>query len=276
MKYKLCVFDVDGTLIGPDEVVPAETIDAMSHLQAQGTRICLATGRSLVETMPIWRQLKLAAPHEPMVLVGGSLVSEVDTGRTLCQRTIGHDDACEYAEALCRAGYSALAIVDVWRHGVDYYICESADAARVEQMWFSKMKVTVQRLAKFDGQLPSPLRINCVAPPEAAARLAQELSQRFAGRLNIHSIYAPNYDVTVVEAFAKDCTKWAGVMYVAQAYRIKPREIACFGDDVNDLPMIRSAGLGVAMPWAAPSVMQAAKAIAQPNLATFLRNLLAS
>jgi HAD superfamily hydrolase (TIGR01484 family) len=236
-------------------------------------RICLATGRSYAETMPVWRQLKLQAPIEPMILIGGALVSEPATGRTLYQRTIEHDLASQYAQALCDAGHSAMAIVDVWRYGVDYYLCESADAHLIDKLWFSKMKVAIRRTARLEEPMPPVLRINCVTTPETAGALADRLAERFAGQLNIHGIFAPNYGVTIVEEFSSHTSKWAGVMYVAQAYRIKPSQIACFGDDVNDLSMIRSAGLGVAMPWAKPEVLSAAKAVALPNLAEFIRHL---
>jgi hydroxymethylpyrimidine pyrophosphatase-like HAD family hydrolase len=42
-------------------------------------------------------------------------------------------------------------------------------------------------------------------------------------------------------------TKWAGVLRLAQQWGIEPREICAVGDDVNDVPMVEGAGLGVAM-----------------------------
>jgi Cof subfamily protein (haloacid dehalogenase superfamily) len=275
VKYKLLVFDVDGTLIGRDGIVPPETIDAIAQIASGGVRICLATGRSYAETMPIWRQLNLKPPLEPMIVIGGAMVSEPTTGRTLYQQTIEHDLADQYSQALCQAGHSAMAIVDSWRHGVDYYLCEGPDSHLLDKLWFSKMNVTVRRLARLDAAMPPVLRINCVTTPQTAEALAGQLVERFAGRLNIHSIFAPNYGVTIVEAFASRASKWAGVMYVAQAYRIKPSQIVCFGDDVNDISMLRSAGLGVAMPWANQAVQSVAKAIALPNLAQFIRSLAA-
>ena len=275
MKYKLLALDVDGTLVASNQLIPPETIDAIAHADAAGLRVCIATGRSYAETMPVWRQLRLKSPYEPMILIGGALVSEPDTGRTLCQRTISHELAAEYAEAIRQAGYSAMAIVDVWRHGVDYYLVESKDAHKLDEMWFSKMKVNVQRVHKLgDAQaMPAALRINAVAPREEAAALSESLQAKFGDRLNIHSIFAPNYGVTVVEAFASTTSKWAAIMYVAQSLRVAPSEIVAVGDDINDLPMIRSAGLGVAMPWAAEPVKVAAKCLAQPDLGAFIRTL---
>jgi hydroxymethylpyrimidine pyrophosphatase-like HAD family hydrolase len=56
-------------------------------------------------------------------------------------------------------------------------------------------------------------------------------------------------------------TKWSGVMAVASGWGIAPDEICAVGDDVNDIPMIRAAGLGLAMGNARPEVQAVADAV---------------
>ena len=53
-------------------------------------------------------------------------------------------------------------------------------------------------------------------------------------------------------------TKWSGVLALAGIWGIEPANICAGGDDVNDLPMIRGAGLGIAMGNAVPQVLAAA------------------
>ncbi len=276
-KYKLLAMDVDGTLIRPDQIIPPETVDAVAEAQAAGVRIVLATGRSYCETIHIWRQLKLKPPLEPMVLIGGALVSEADTGRTLYRHPIDRALACEYSEALCAAGYSAACIVDAWQCPTDYILAESADAERIHRIWFGQMKVKTRSVKHLSeaADMPAPLRINAVVEGERGVELAEEMKRRFGDRLLIHYIKAPNYGVYIVEALAGGTNKWVGVQYVAQAYRIGPGHIVTVGDDVNDLPMIRAAGLGVAMPNSVPEVQQAAKHVASPSLGAFIREMTA-
>jgi hydroxymethylpyrimidine pyrophosphatase-like HAD family hydrolase len=57
-------------------------------------------------------------------------------------------------------------------------------------------------------------------------------------------------------------TKWAGVLRLVQAWGIRPDEICAAGDDVNDIPMIAEAGLGIAMGNAQEEVKAAADRIA--------------
>jgi hydroxymethylpyrimidine pyrophosphatase-like HAD family hydrolase len=138
------------------------------------------------------------------------------------------------------------------------------------------MDVRVRRMARLrdDPNVPAPTRISTVAEPAAAEALAARLAEQFRNRLIVHAIVAPNYHVTVVEAFSPQADKFQAVRYVAQARRIPDSRIAVVGDDVNDLAMIRGAGLGVTLPDARPAVLAEADHVAQGGLAVFIRQLI--
>jgi hypothetical protein len=260
MKYRLIAIDVDGTLLGTDHDIAAGAVEAIASARSAGMRVVLATGRTYAETAPIWRRLAMSAPFEPMVLVGGALVAEPDTGRTLYHKPMKLELAGRFADAVAAEGYAAMAAVDPWRHGWDYLLCETGDVHAARRDWLSKINATVRRAASLAdvADMPDPLRVNVVADADKAAALADELSRRFAGELNVHAIVASNYDVTIVEAFAIGADKHTALRYVAQAHRFGTGQTVAVGDDVNDLTMIRGAGLGVAMAHARPEVRDAA------------------
>jgi len=277
VKYKLLALDVDGTLLGADHTVAGETAQAVRAAEAAGLAVCLATGRSYLETLPAWRALELAGPYQPMILVGGALVSEADSGRTLYHKPIAPSLAVELADAMGQAGYSAMAIVDSWRHGVDYYLAEFGDVHSVQHEWFSKMDVTVRTVQRLGDvvSLPAPLRVSSVVPPDKAPALAEHLKERFGGALNIHAIVAPNYNVTIVEALAKGADKLTALRYVGQAMRIGAGQMVAVGDDVNDITMVRGAGFGAAMPNSAAALSAEADYQITTSLAEFIHRLIA-
>ena len=277
MKYKMLALDLDGTLLGTDHLVAPETAEAVRAAEAAGLGVCLATGRSYSETRPSWQELGLKGPYQPMVVIGGALISEADTGRTLYHKPIAPAIAVELADALGDAGYSAMAIVDSWRHGVDYYLVECGDVHAAQRDWFSKMNVSVRTVARLGdvADLPSPLRVSAVVPPDKAPALAERLKKRFDGVLNIHPIIAPNYNVTIVEALAAQADKLVALRYVGQAARIAPAQIVAVGDDVNDITMVRGAGFGAAMPDSAAPLAEIADYQITTSLADFLHRLIA-
>ena len=60
-------------------------------------------------------------------------------------------------------------------------------------------------------------------------------------------------------------SKWTGVCHVAETWNISADEICAVGDDVNDIPMIQAAGLGIAMDNALDEVKAVADRIAPTN-----------
>ena len=275
--FRLIALDCDGTLVGPDSLVPPDIATAVARADQAGIRICLATGRNYIETIDIWRQLELTIPHEPIILVGGALVSEAATARTLYHQPIPRDLANQFADTLADEGYCALALVDRWRHKLDYILTDVGDVETVENRWLSRMPCTVRRVARLADatDAPAPLRISAIVAPEDGDALVARLQARFADQLTVHAILAPNYGVWIVECFHKDTNKLTALKYVSQAYRIPLSQVVAVGDDVNDLPMIEGAGLGVAMAKAPPHVQDAANHVATDGLAAFIDDLLA-
>jgi Cof subfamily protein (haloacid dehalogenase superfamily) len=278
LNFKKLALDVDGTLLGVDNVVTRDIRDAVKRAERAGIQICLATGRSYSETINIWEQLDLGRKHQPMILIGGALVSETDTGRALYHKPMDSEIACRFADALGTAGYCAMAIVDSWRYEVEYYLTAHGDPADAKERWFSHMDVNMASVGALSDVLLAPdapdvLRISAVVDEGDSPGLATALEGQFGDEINICSILAPNYNVWIVEAHAARANKRTALQYVAQATGTPLSRVAAVGDDVNDISMLSSVGLGVAMPQATPSVIEAADHTAAGGLAEFISQL---
>ena len=68
-----------------------------------------------------------------------------------------------------------------------------------------------------------------------------------------------------MECFAPGVNKWQGIMQVAGPMGITGSQVVAIGDDINDLEMIRNAGLGVAMGNAIAPIKAAARWQAPSN-----------
>jgi hydroxymethylpyrimidine pyrophosphatase-like HAD family hydrolase len=81
---------------------------------------------------------------------------------------------------------------------------------------------------------------------------------RLKGRVQTFVQRSPRYLGTMCEILRHDASKWTAVLHLANLWDVDPAEICAVGDDVNDVPMIRNAGLGVAMGHAPADVLAAA------------------
>ncbi len=60
------------------------------------------------------------------------------------------------------------------------------------------------------------------------------------------------------EVLSPAASKWSAVLHLAENWGVDAEEICAVGDDMNDVPMIQGAGLGVAMGHAPPAVLEVA------------------
>ncbi|HYW79576.1 MAG TPA: HAD hydrolase family protein, partial [Thermoguttaceae bacterium] len=93
-------------------------------------------------------------------------------------------------------------------------------------------------------------------------RLEAELQRAFPGQLYTHVLRSPRYRGFMCEIAPAGVTKWSAIQRLATQWGIETEQICAVGDDVNDIPMIRAAGLGIAMGNALEPVKQAADRLA--------------
>ena len=274
-RYRLVVIDLDGTLLTPSGEVTPRVKSAIHRALRAGLLVCFATGRNWTESRDILEALE----HYPTaVFVGGAMV--VDTGnRVTLHRTMMQPDlAMEVCRLLEDAGQPVLALEDLGEAGVQYVISTHAPVNEATRVW---MEVTGARLRKLpslaDYGHEKTVRLGICAEPDVVREVKSSLEKTFATRLLCQNLLVPTYGVEVLEIFDPAVNKWEGVLHVARRHGIDPDDIVAIGDDINDLPMIRNAGLGVAMGNARPEVQAAAGRVIGTNredgLAIFLDEL---
>jgi hydroxymethylpyrimidine pyrophosphatase-like HAD family hydrolase len=92
--------------------------------------------------------------------------------------------------------------------------------------------------------------------------LEQILHGSLPGRLSTHVLRSPRYRGFLAEITPSGISKWSAVRWLAESWGLDETSICAVGDDVNDIAMIRAAGLGVAMGNALPEVKAAADRVA--------------
>jgi Cof subfamily protein (haloacid dehalogenase superfamily) len=278
MPYRMIAIDLDGTLLAPDGAVPPRARAAIHAALDAGLLVCFATGRNWTESKAI---LDTVGHHSTAVFVSGAMVIDARHEVTL-HRTMMHPPlAREICAMLEDLGHSVLALQDTHKSGgVDYLATAGKQPNEAERLWREVTQTIVHEvpsLANWDHQ--NTIRIGVVAPSDDVRRALDELNQRFGDRVVSHCISVPAYGVDVMEIFDPAVNKWEGILHVARMHAVEPAEIVAVGDDVNDLPMLRNAGLGVAMGNARPEIRAAAARVIGRNdedgLAIFLEQLVA-
>ena len=266
LPVKLVAFDVDGTLTNSRHEVTEATRAAVSAVRAAGIQVVLATGRRYRDTLPVAAALGLTGP---LVTASGALVKRTSDHATLFRAAFAPGVLAGVLDAIVSAGHEPVVYSDSYAEGFDFHCRCLPDGPRPPDGHpqgladLAEYLERNRRLARVDPELrrrpPTDVFAGfAMGALDPMIALEHALHAAFPGRLSLHTIRSPRYLHWMCEIAPSGVTKWSGVAAVASDLGIAPEEICAVGDDVNDLPMIRAAGLGVAMGNARPEVLAAA------------------
>lgn len=281
-KYDLIAIDLDGTLYQPDSTIHRDDRQAVLRAIDSGMRVVICTGRSRTEAMHAVETLGIDGP---MVTAGGAITVCSTTGRTLDRALISLERAARLVGEIHSHGEPALVLKDKSAVGYDYLVVDGTRPGQtghrldpVFDWWFAAQKLNVRRIGMLaDDEHPEhTVRIGAGGLASRIRRLHDTLLDRYAEDCDCHHFPAVSHAdrdrnlpegerLHVLEAFAKDANKWSAISKIAAEHGIPAARVAAVGDQINDLPMIRGAGLGVAMGNAIPSVRQAAQRVTVAN-----------
>lgn len=259
-RYSAILLDLDGTLVDDTGHVPAGTRTALLAAERAGVRVVVATGRSelgarevLDEELPL---RDLAVVYNGAAVWCGRnrrLVEE----RVLSNRTV--DRALELAR---REGLLAVAM----RAGEKFALPPRGEVEAAAVAGLHGVRVCP------DGELPreSLIRLTFFGQGNHL-----ELEERLRAAIE-HPVYLTSFPLamlvdhresplSVVDLHAPCGGKAEALRVVQDAYGVPPERVVAVGDAMNDVPMLRAAGLAVAMERSTPDVLAVAGRVIGDN-----------
>lgn len=233
--------DLDGTLLRPDKSISDETADTLNRLVSDGVLFTYATARSFSSASPLLTKLHLNCPA---VTFNGVFVIDPRDGSHIVENVftpasakiaIEYFDQMElaplvysYIDGRERVSYLESRLKDVYG-----YVSTRRDDKR--------LRPVSTREELFQGKLFYFTLLNPVAD---RAELDSVFNRENGFAVNMMpDTY--NKDEIWYEIFSKNASKASALLQVMELTRAD--RLVCFGDNNNDLSMIRSADVGVAV-----------------------------
>lgn len=259
--------DLDGTLLRSDKTLSDETISTLNRLIADGVMFTYATARSFASAAPLVSALKLTSPA---VIFNGVFVVDPKTGEHLIENVFSEESfeiARDYfiSNDLAPLVYS---FID-GRERVSY-LKDRPDEVRgyVESRRNDKRLRPVRSYRElFKGNVFYFTLLNPKDPVEMDAVFSRE--NGFT-----RNYMQDTYDDSMwYEIFGSEASKAGALRQAAEL--VNAKELVCFGDNKNDMSMILSADVGVAVGNACEELKQNADAVIGTNdedaVAEFIR-----
>jgi 5-amino-6-(5-phospho-D-ribitylamino)uracil phosphatase len=270
-RFQILALDVDGTLLAPDGTLRPRTLAAVARAAQAGIRPVLCTGRRYRRAWPIARQLELDAP---IVCNSGSIIKEPSCHRTIWRADFDFALSADVLELFRSHDQPAVVFTDLAPEGPDFviaayptgrdcfddYIHQNREHAEIDAQWRpAEMNRTDHAPTQFARD--SIFHIFAIGTRSQMLEFQEAAHRQITGRIQTYVQRVPRYRGTMCEILRHNAGKWAAILHLAQLWQIEPAAICAVGDDVNDIPMIRGAGLGVAMGHARPEILAAADLI---------------
>jgi hydroxymethylpyrimidine pyrophosphatase-like HAD family hydrolase len=254
MRYKLLALDLDGTLLRPGGIVSDAHRGAVDRALSAGLIVVPATGRGWREAQiglsrlgPVYDRLDLG------VFNTGACLARVGTGESVALADFEPRLALELVEHLRPMPEAVLVHMDRHQTGIDYLVTGDGELTDNTQRWLEQndLRHEVNRRPAADD-LHHALRVGLVARGRRAFDICRGVETAFANRIAVHAFAGvPTADgeeqVYIAEVFAAGVNKWQGLQPIMRQHGIAPDEVACIGDEINDLAMLEHAGCGIAM-----------------------------
>lgn len=262
----LYVSDMDGTLLQPDQRLSETTVSMLNRSIAGGKLFTVATARTPATVAPIIRDVRMTLPC--IVMTGAAFWNAADNHYSRL-RLFDPEVIARVLDAYRRTETPTF----VYSIANDMITVRNIGEMTPVQRQFMQER-RGNPLKRFevdaDGHSDFPERMDDVILlfsmlDNARAGRCYEVTRDIPGcRAQMyHDMYGQK--TALLDAFAAESTKANAVR--AMAEDVGADRVVCFGDNINDLPMMRVADVAVAVENAVPEVLEAADIVIGPNTA---------
>lgn len=254
MKKKVLVLDIDGTLTNSNKEVTPATRHALLAIQRMGHIVVLASGRPTGGLRMITNELDFPRYGGYIISYNGACVTNTATGEAVFKNALPdyvaswmHAYALDHDLGMC--SYVGNTLLCGTR--VDRYLEKETRINQFER----------QMVDSFDPYMRTDLyKVLLTAQPARAGEHEKRLARRFMGRLSVY-----RSEPFFIEVMARGVNKADAIAGLLERLGLEREDTIACGDGLNDLSMIRYAGLGVAMGNAQQSVKDAADIVTLSN-----------
>lgn len=275
MSKTLYISDLDGTLLNAEATISERSRHIINEAVADGALFSIATARTPATIAPISQGLDLRIPAVVM------------TGVTLWNR-----DSDKYSHTHhIKQGIPRRLLEIYRRHNVPTFVYTLANhriniyhqgmLTDLEKRFmeermnspYKKFHVPPHGESQLPDKLSDTVLFYAMYPTEEARKVFEETSLiEEINPLFYHDIFGP--EIALLEAFPATASKAVAMRDLAA--ETGADRIVAFGDNLNDLPMLREADVAVAVGNAVEEVKQTADVVIEANtadaVAKFIKN----
>ncbi|WP_373231433.1 Cof-type HAD-IIB family hydrolase [Cohnella sp.] len=257
MKYNVMFSDIDGTLLNSVHEISARTRLSIRKLTSMGVPFIMVSARMPQGIIPLQNELGINAP---IVCFSGALIMDAEKCGGAREVIAESPMDIEVVSSVYRLIEDTFPNISVSLYNKDMWLVNSPeDEWIIQEHQIIGIAPTPFDLRSIAGSTLPVFKMLCMGDPGCIAALREVLLERFPN-LTIYES-KPTY----LEIMSPGVSKSKAMDALLGRFRADRRSTLAIGDNYNDLDMIQSAGLGVAMGNAPDGVKANADYITDTN-----------
>lgn len=256
--------DLDGTLLGENALLSHHTARAFNALQHRGANITFVTARTPATVEGIMAEVEPKLPG--VVMTGAAIWNPV---KRIYEQVIYHkpSDVRKIIDICREMGVTPFVYTLPFGSNQLIVYHEAKDMNEIETTFVRDRQVSDLKRFELHKALPAEGEVQVVlffamGDPElirATAEKVREATDCYA------SWYPDTYHpgIALLEIFAPGVSKAAGLSRLKRM--LGADKVVAFGDNLNDIPMLQAADIGVAVANAHPQVRAIADVVIGAN-----------
>lgn len=251
MGYQAVAFDLDGTLLSPNATILESSKLAIQKVREKGIKVYFVTGRHHTAVRPYYAELGL---DTPVVCCNGTYVYDFQNEKVV----IGNPLPPQVASQLINNA-QAQGI-----HTAVYF---------QDAMTYETLNIHFEKFQKWVASCPESVRPNVYQVDNFQQEIDKGTTiwkvlisdpdlvklQNFVEKLPLDQV-SPEWSwVDRVDITSVGNSKGARLAELLKIEGIDPQNVIAFGDNFNDISMLETVGLGIAMGGSEEEVQQKAK-----------------
>jgi Cof subfamily protein (haloacid dehalogenase superfamily) len=240
---KLVVLDLDGTTLRNDKTVSENTIKTLLDVRNKGNIILFATARPPRDA---YKYVPEPLRNNPIICYNGAAVVSSNNLEVIYEKQIIKNDVIKILDICESCGYNQLSIE------VNDTLYSNFDTTP----FFGNAKNEIKDLRKMEYK--SAYKVIICSEKPIDEKILKLFPQTVKGVITDKK--------TLCQIMNAESSKWVAINSIIEKFGISKENVIAFGDDINDLEMIKNAGTGVAMGNAEEQLKSIANYITDTNV----------